>query len=110
MSAADLAGANSDNKLGVYHLQFGQCWNKGITLGMGQCPVLQYQKDLMKLILHDRVDLAPLLNVKIIGLEDAPEAYKRFDQGEACKYLIDPHNMLRQQQGTASAGSKQASK
>jgi hypothetical protein len=27
-------------------------------------------------------------------MEEAADAYKTFEKGEACKYLIDPHGML----------------
>lgn len=72
----------------------GVAWNKGIAIGQGQCPVMSYNRDLMKTILHDRVDLSKLLNVKIISLEEAPEAYSTFNKQEAVKYVIDPHGML----------------
>lgn len=91
----DPTGVNSDNKQGIFHLNYGLGWNKGQTLGQGQCPVMMHNEWLMKAILHDRVDLGKLLNVKIISLEEAPEAYKSFDAGEAAKYIIDPHSMIR---------------
>ena len=31
---------------------------------------------------------------KIIKLEDAPAAYKEFDDGSAFKYVIDPHGSV----------------
>jgi len=104
---ADMGGPNADNKAGVYHLQFGACWMKGLQLGMGQCPVKASNKALMKCILHDRVRLEKLLNVKVISLEEAPAAYERFNQGEPCKYVIDPHGMIgtRATSGTTSGAS-----
>ncbi len=55
---------------------------------------MKHNEWLQKAILHDRVDLATLLNVKVISLDEAPAAYKSFDDGEAAKYVIDPHGML----------------
>ncbi len=90
----DPTGANSDNKQGIFHLQYGLSWNKGQTIGQGQCPVMAHNLDLLKAILYDRIDLSQLLNVKIISLAQAEQAYKDFDAGEAAKYIIDPHGML----------------
>ncbi len=49
----------------------------------------------MKAILYDRVNLSELLNVKIISLDEAVDAYKSFNDGEAAKYVIDPHGYMR---------------
>jgi len=100
----DEGGPNADNKAGVYHLQFGACWMKGLQLGMGQCPVKAHNKELMKCILHDRIKLEQLLNVKVISLSEVPAAYERFNEGEAVKYVIDPHGMI------ASRGSSSKTK
>lgn len=102
----DLGGPNSDNKAGVYHMQFGVAWNKGLQIGMGQCPVIAHNKDLMKCIIHNRVDLEKLLNVKVITLEEAPDAYDRFNKLEACKYVIDPNGILAANRGTATSSTK----
>jgi len=94
-AAADPSGANADNKQGIFHLNYGLSWNKGQAIGQGQCPVMMHNLPLMKAILYDRVNLSQLLNVKIIGLDEAIEAYKTFNDGEAAKYIIDPHGMMR---------------
>ena len=77
----------------------------------GQCPVAKYNVALMKSILHEKLDLAQLLNVHLIDLEDAPEAYRRFNSGEPVKYVFDPHGTIRkflkgrqQTEGAARAG------
>jgi len=90
----DPSGANADNKLGIFHLQYGLAWNKGIQVHCGQCPVMAFNLDLCKAILYDRVDLGKLLNAQVISLDQAVEAYKDFDSGSAVKYIIDPHGML----------------
>jgi threonine dehydrogenase-like Zn-dependent dehydrogenase len=43
--------------------------------------------------LWDRLPIAKI-NVKVISLEHAPEAYKSFDAGVANKFVIDPHGQL----------------
>jgi glutathione-independent formaldehyde dehydrogenase len=49
----------------------------------------------MRAILNDRMPyLTPMMNTKIIKLEDAPAAYKEFDDGSAFKYVIDPHGSV----------------
>jgi glutathione-independent formaldehyde dehydrogenase len=48
----------------------------------------------MQAILWDRLPIAKIVNVKVIGLEQAPEGYKNFDAGVANKFVIDPHGQL----------------
>jgi glutathione-independent formaldehyde dehydrogenase len=47
----------------------------------------------MQAILWDRLPIAKI-NVKVVTLELAPEAYKSFDAGVANKFVIDPHWLL----------------
>jgi len=81
-------------KQGLLKLKFGEAWSKSIKIEMGQCPVLTYHRELMLSILHSRISVSSALNVKVISLEEAPEAYKRFNAGEAAKYIIDPHHSI----------------
>ena len=46
-------------------------------------------------ILGDRIQIARAVNVEVISLDQAPEAYKAFDTGVAKKFVIDPHNTLK---------------
>lgn len=41
-----------------------------------------------------RAQVAKYLNPTVITLEQAPQAYKTFMDGEARKYYIDPNGML----------------
>lgn len=50
----------------------------------------------MRMILSGRLDIAKYFNCKIISLQQAPEAYKAFGEGEPCKYIIIPHEDIRQ--------------
>jgi len=91
-----LSGSEA-GKFGNITWRFGESWARGHAIGqMGQCPVTNFNTDLMKAILADRVKLADALNVRIIDLEQAEEAYKSFDKGEAFKYVFDPHGILRE--------------
>jgi hypothetical protein len=71
---------------------------------------MRYNVSLLKSILHGRLDLAQALNVRVIGLEDAAEAFKRFNSGEPVKYVFDPHGTLRKflsdQQRGGTAGQQ----
>jgi hypothetical protein len=61
----------------------------------GQCPVMSYHRELLISIVRSRISVAAALNVEIIGLEQAPAAYARFNKGEPVKFIIDPHRILR---------------
>jgi len=81
-------------KHGNLSLRLGLGWAKSHSLHTGQTPVLKYNRQLMQAILWDRLPIAKIVNVKVIGLEQAPESYKNFDAGVANKFVIDPHGQL----------------
>lgn len=60
----------------------------------GQCPVKQYNRKLMNLILRDKAQIAKAVNATKISLDEAPTGYADFDKGAAKKYVIDPHGMV----------------
>jgi glutathione-independent formaldehyde dehydrogenase len=60
----------------------------------GQTPVMKYNRELMLAILNDRISIAKAVNVEVIPLEKAPEAYQAFDAGVPKKFVIDPHDTL----------------
>lgn len=49
---------------------------------------------LMNMILSDKAHIADAVNATKITLDEAPEAYQKFDAGAAHKYVIDPHGMV----------------
>ena len=75
-------------------MRFGLGWAKALSFHTGQTPVLKYNRQLMQAILHDRLNIAEIVNAKIISLEDAAEGYESFDQGVAQKFVLDPHGDL----------------
>src|SRR3979490_208513 len=81
-------------KHGNLGLRLGLGWAKSHSLHTGQTPVLKYNRQLMQAILWDKLPIAEIVNVKVIGLEQAPEGYKNFDAGVANKFVIDPHGQL----------------
>lgn len=79
---------------GSLSLRFGQGWAKAHSFHTGQTPVVRYNRALMQAILHDRLNIADIVNARIISLEDAPEGYQQFDSGVANKFVLDPHGLL----------------
>jgi glutathione-independent formaldehyde dehydrogenase len=56
--------------------------------------VKRYNRQLMNLILSGKAQIAKAVNAGKISLDEAPDAYARFDKGAATKYVIDPHGMV----------------
>lgn len=79
---------------GSLSLRFGLGWAKAQSFHTGQTPVLKYNRQLMQAILHDRLNIAEIVNAQIISLEDAEKGYESFDQGAAKKFVLDPHGLL----------------
>lgn len=80
---------------GVFPLDFGKAWIKSPRISAGQAPIMHYHRELMMAILWDRMPyLSPMLNTKVISLDDTPDAYETFDQGSSNKFIIDPHGMI----------------
>ena len=61
----------------------------------GQCPVMRYHRQLMKAILHDKVQIAKAVNATVISLDEAPQGYKDFDSGAAKKFVLNPNDMIK---------------
>lgn len=89
-----MKGEDKFVKMGRYPFKFGLAWDKGLRIGMGQTPVIKFNRDLMSVILYDRVDLTQILNTTVISLDNAIEAYAKYNEGLPIKFVIDPHNVL----------------
>lgn len=75
----DRGAATEGAKQGRYGFDFGTAFTKGISLGTGQCPVKKYNRYLRDLIIRDQA--APSIIVSHdLPLDDAPDAYTKFDQ------------------------------
>ena len=81
-------------KQGSLSMRFGLGWAKAQSFHTGQTPVLQYNRQLMQAILHDRLPIADIVNATVIPLDDAAQGYESFDHGVAKKFVLDPHGML----------------
>ncbi len=91
---ADPGAVDAAAKEGSLSMRFGLGWAKAQSFHTGQTPVLQYNRQLMQAILHDRLPIADVVNATIIPLDEAVQGYESFDQGVAKKYVLDPHGGL----------------
>jgi glutathione-independent formaldehyde dehydrogenase len=68
-------------------MSFGTGCAKSKSFTTGQCLVMNYNRQSMMAILHDKVHIARAVNAaKAIPLEDAPHGYAELDSGAATKY------------------------
>jgi len=74
----DPLGVNEDEKKGKFTMSLGSAWNKGVTVAMGQAPVKRYNEYLRDLIVAGLAKPSFLISHRI-KIEDAPEAYEKFD-------------------------------
>lgn len=91
----DPGAADPAARKGSLAIRFGLGWAKSHSFFTGQTPVLKYNRYLMQAILWDRIQIAKIVGVQVISLDDAPTGYAQFDAGAPKKFVIDPHNMLR---------------
>jgi glutathione-independent formaldehyde dehydrogenase len=81
-------------KLGSLSIRLGLGWAKSHSFFTGQTPVMKYNRALMQAILWDRINIAEVVGVEVISLDDAPRGYAEFDSGVPRKYVLDPHSLL----------------
>jgi glutathione-independent formaldehyde dehydrogenase len=86
---------------GSLAVRLGLGWAKSHSFFTGQTPVMKYNRNLMQAILWDRIDIAKVVNVQIISLDEAPQGYSQFDAGVPKKFVIDPHGELARQAAKA---------
>jgi glutathione-independent formaldehyde dehydrogenase len=91
----DPGAADAAAKHGSLSVRFGLGWAKSHSFFTGQTPVLKYNRALMQAILWGRMNIAEIVGVQVISLDDAPKGYAEFDSGVPKKFVIDPHRMLK---------------
>jgi glutathione-independent formaldehyde dehydrogenase len=91
----DPGAPNEDAKKGMLKLRIGKGWSKSLHFHTGQAPVLQYNRQLMQAILHERLPIAKIVNATVVSLDQAPQGYADFDKGAAKKYVLDPHGLVK---------------
>ncbi|BBP61268.1 hypothetical protein PHLH4_48580 [Pseudomonas sp. St316] len=57
---------------------------------------MTYNLQLAQAIMWDRLNIADIVGVEVITLDEAPKGYGEFDAGVPKKFVIAPHNMFRQ--------------
>ena len=77
----DPKAANPLAKKGQIAFNFGTFFQKGLHMGSGQCNVKMYNRYLCRLIHEERAEPSWIISHEL-GLDEAPEAYKRFDNRE----------------------------
>ena len=75
---SDPSGVNEDAKRGALSIDFGKLFEKGLSLGTGQCNVKLYNAHLRDLIVADRAKPSFVVSNEL-PLDDAPDAYRKFD-------------------------------
>lgn len=90
----DPGAAEEAAKVGSLSIRIGLGWAKAQRFTTGQCPVMRYNRGLMKAILADKTQIAKNVNATVIPLEEAPRGYQEFDKGAARKYVLDPHGLV----------------
>lgn len=101
----DPGGANELAKKGEIAFDFGAYWNKGLSMGCGQCSVKKYNRYLSRLIEQDKAQPSFILSHECT-LDEAPDAYRHFDAREQgwTKVVLKPE----MQQGRQVAAQAQA--
>jgi len=90
----DPGAEDEDAQQGRLKMDFGLGWAKSHAFYTGQCPVMQYNRELMMAILNDKAQIAKAVNAQVLPLDDAPQGYQDFDSGTSVKYVLDPHGDL----------------
>lgn len=90
----DPGGVDKAAQHGSLSVRFGLGWAKSHSFFTGQTPVMKYNRALMQAILWDRINIAEVVGVQVISLDEAPRGYHEFDAGAPKKFVIDPHNQL----------------
>ncbi|MBM3714377.1 MAG: zinc-binding dehydrogenase [Actinobacteria bacterium] len=87
----DPDAATETAKSGRIAFNYGQAFEKGISIGSGQCPVKRYNRELRDLIIHDKAAPSFIVSHEL-SLDDAVDAYARFDKREDgwTKVLLHP--------------------
>ena len=87
----DPGAATGPAKQGRVEFNYGMASEKGIAIGAGQCPVKKYNRELRDLIIAGRAQPSFIVSHEL-PLDEAPNAYERFDAREDgwTKILLHP--------------------
>lgn len=98
---------NELEKEGQVAFNFGKFFEKGLRMGGGQCNVKKYNRYLCELIEKGKVDASFLVSHEL-PLENAPDAYKHFDQRDKgwTKVVLKPAAAQDKKSRKASAAKR----
>lgn len=87
----DPGGKNPHAKKGEIQISFGKLWEKGISFGTGQTPVMRYGGRLRDLVTSGRARPSQVVTHRL-PLEAAPDAYAKLDKREDgfAKVILEP--------------------
>jgi glutathione-independent formaldehyde dehydrogenase len=87
----DPGGINPHAKRGEFRLSFGKLWEKGLSLGTGQTPVVRFAPLLCSLIVEGKAKPSFLVSHRL-PLEEASSAYTKFERHEPgyTKVILEP--------------------
>ncbi|HVU50804.1 MAG TPA: glutathione-independent formaldehyde dehydrogenase [Polyangia bacterium] len=77
----DPRGVDADAKEGRFKIAWGEIFDKGLRIGTGQTPVKRYNAYLRDLIIAGRAKPSFIVSHRL-PLEQAPDAYRKFDRRE----------------------------
>jgi len=77
--APDPGAKDEQAKEGIYPFPIAKFFEKGLSAGSGQAPVKKYNEYLRDLIVNGRAKPSKIVSHHI-AIDEAPEAYKKFDQ------------------------------
>lgn len=88
---ADPNGADDMAKKGQFAMDYGTLFFKGQKMGTGQANVKQYNRQLRNLIHRDKIKPSVIVSHQI-GLDEAPDAYRHFDDRDKgwTKVILHP--------------------
>jgi glutathione-independent formaldehyde dehydrogenase len=75
----DPKAANEQAKEGRIAFNYGAAFEKGISIGSGQCPVKKYNRELRDLIIRGRATPSVIVSHEV-PLDQAADAYDKFDK------------------------------
>jgi glutathione-independent formaldehyde dehydrogenase len=76
---ADPGGPSDDAKRGMLLVSIGRMFEKGLRMGVGQCNVKRYNRQLRDLIIAGRATPSFVVSHEL-ALDQAPTAYEKFDK------------------------------
>lgn len=93
---SDPGAVDEDSKRGMMKLSFGKLFEKGLTIGTGQCNVKKYNRYLRDMIISGQADPSFVVSHEI-AIDEAPTAYDKFDKRIEgyTKVLIHPNGDLK---------------